>query len=76
MPIRHIVDKPKDLDFRLCSHKPTHGVAAVLPCDGTIETKYGTMAFRKGDILLSNHNTGAMYVLSPDDFAGAWEWRS
>jgi hypothetical protein len=71
--ILHIVERPRDLTFRRCRHKPTEQEYAVLPHGGSVETIHGTMTFRKGDRLIVGSDGHTLYALTPEAFKAVYE---
>ena len=74
--MQHIVKRPRGLQFRNCRHKPTDQQFAVLTEDGSVETKHGTMTFRKGDVLMIGSNGKTLYTLAVEDFKDAYDPQS
>jgi hypothetical protein len=71
----HVHGKPPiDLNWAPCVHRPTRQRYVVLDQDCSVETVHGTMAARKGDVLMEGENR-ALYVLTWESFQAAYFFR-
>lgn len=63
---------PAGMEWRACVHRPTRQWYAILDDDCSVETIHGTMAARRGDVLMKGAND-AYYVLTREAFDAAYD---